>query len=50
MNKIIITQIKVSKQNLKVNESFKIQIFAYNATDDTNKRLPFYLGTRKIKT
>ena len=45
MNKVIITKVKTSKQSVKTNEKFTIQVFAYSATDNIQKT--FTLGGSK---
>lgn len=47
MSSVIITKVKTSKQSVKVNEKFKIQVFAYTATDNVQNRLPFKFGGDK---
>ena len=47
MNKVLITKVKTSKQSVKTNEKITIQVFAYSATDNIQKRLPFTLGGSK---
>lgn len=47
MSSVIITKVKTSKQSVKVNEKFTIQVFAYSSTDNIQKRLPFTLGGSK---
>lgn len=49
MNNILISKVETSKTEVKTNEKIEIKVYAFSATENINRRLPFKIGNEKIK-